>query len=73
MSVRAIDDTNFGQVYADKIGPEQLQSFHTGYRLSGMSGEDAPYGYQKHLGRKTVYLPYEYHGASAEIHLQVSE
>jgi hypothetical protein len=29
----------------------------------------APYGYQKHLGRKTVYLPYEDFGAPAEIHL----
>jgi lactaldehyde dehydrogenase / glycolaldehyde dehydrogenase len=69
MVVRAIDDTNFGQVYADKIAPEQLQSFRTGYGLSGMSGDDAPYGYQKHLGRKTVYLPYEDFGAPAEIHL----
>jgi hypothetical protein len=25
MVVRAIDDTNFGQVCANKIGPEQLQ------------------------------------------------
>jgi hypothetical protein len=35
-----------------------------------MSGADAPYGYQKHLGRKTPwYLPYEGFGAPAEIHL----
>ncbi len=66
--VRATDDTNFGDVYGD-IGPEQLQSFRTGYRLSGMSDDDAPYGYQKHLGRKTVFLPYEDFGAPAEIHL----
>ncbi len=65
--MRATDDTNFGDVYGD-IGPEQLQSFRTGYRLSGMS-DDAPYGYQKHLGRKTVFLPYEDFGAPAEIHL----
>ncbi len=57
-AVQAIEDANFGQVYVDKIGPEQLRGFRSGgYRLSGMSG-DAPYRYEKHLDHKTVYLPY---------------
>ncbi len=73
MAVRAIDDTNFGQVYVDKIGLEQLQCFRTGYRLSGMGGDDPPYSYEKHLGRKTVYLSYEDFGAPAEIHLGFGE
>ena len=58
-AMRAIDDIDFGEVYVNKIGPEQLQGFHTGYRLSGMGGEDGQYGYERYFRRKTVYLHYE--------------
>lgn len=67
-AMRAIDDINFGEIYVNKIGPEQLQGFHTGYRLSGMGGDDGPYGYEKYLRRKTVYLRYEDFGTPAEAH-----
>ena len=67
-AMRAIDEINFGEVYVNKIGPEQLQGFHTGYRLSGMGGDDGPYGYERYLRRKTVYLHYEDFGTPAENH-----
>lgn len=58
-AMRAIDDIDFGEIYVNKIGPEQIQGFHTGYRLSGMGGDDGPYGYERYLRRKTVYLGYD--------------
>jgi lactaldehyde dehydrogenase/glycolaldehyde dehydrogenase len=58
-AMRAIDDVDFGEVYVNKIGPEQLQGFHTGYRLSGMGGDDGPYGYERYFRKKTVYLGYD--------------
>jgi lactaldehyde dehydrogenase/glycolaldehyde dehydrogenase len=58
-AMRAIDDIEFGEVYVNKIGPEQVQGFHTGYRNSGMGGDDGPYGYERYLRRKTVYLGYD--------------
>jgi lactaldehyde dehydrogenase/glycolaldehyde dehydrogenase len=58
-ALRAIDDIDFGEVYINKIGPEQLQGFHTGYRLSGMGGDDGQYGYERYFRRKTVYLGYD--------------
>jgi lactaldehyde dehydrogenase / glycolaldehyde dehydrogenase len=67
-AMRAIDDIDFGEVYANKIGPEQLQGFHSGYRLSGMGGDDGPYGYERYLRRKTVYLHYDGFGTPAELH-----
>jgi lactaldehyde dehydrogenase/glycolaldehyde dehydrogenase len=67
-AMRAIDEINFGEVYVNKIGPEQLQGFHTGYRLSGMGGDDGPYGYERYLRRKTVYLHYKDFGTPAENH-----
>ncbi len=66
-AMRAIDRIDFGEVYVNKIGPEQLQGFHTGYRLSGMGGDDGPYGYERYLRRKTVYLHYEDFGTPAEL------
>jgi lactaldehyde dehydrogenase/glycolaldehyde dehydrogenase len=57
--MRAIDDIDFGEVYINKIGPEELQGFHTGYRLSGMGGDDGQYGYERYFRRKTVYLGYD--------------
>ena len=66
-AMRAIEDIDFGEIYVNKIGPEQLQGFHTGYRLSGMGGDDGPYGYERYLRRKTVYLHYDGFGAPAEL------
>ena len=67
-AMRAIEDIDFGEIYVNKIGPEQLQGFHTGYRLSGMGGDDGPYGYERYLRRKTVYLHYDEFGTPAELH-----
>ncbi len=66
-AMRAIDEIDFGEIYVNKIGPEQIQGFHTGYRLSGMGGDDGPYGYERYLRRKTVYLGYDGSGSPAEI------
>jgi len=66
-AMRAIDDIDFGEIYVNKIGPEQIQGFHTGYRLSGMGGDDGPYGYERYLRRKTVYLHYDGFGTPAEL------
>ena len=67
-ALRAVEDIDFGEIYVNKIGPEQLQGFHTGYRLSGMGGDDGPYGYERYLRRKTVYLHYDEFGTPAELH-----
>jgi lactaldehyde dehydrogenase / glycolaldehyde dehydrogenase len=55
---RATDDLHFGEVYINKIGPEQPQGFHTGWKMSGLGGEDGRYGYERYLRKKTVYLRY---------------
>lgn len=65
-AMRAMDDIDYGEVYINKIGPEQVQGFHTGYRLSGLGGDDGPYGYERYLRRKTVYLRYGGFGAGGK-------
>jgi lactaldehyde dehydrogenase/glycolaldehyde dehydrogenase len=58
-ALRAVDELHSGEVYVNKIGPEQFQGFHGGYGLSGMGGDDGEYGYERYQRRKTVYLRYD--------------
>lgn len=55
-AMRAVDELAFGEVYVNKVGPEQLHAFHGGWNLSGMGGDDGEHGYQRYLRHKTVYL-----------------
>ena len=57
-AMRAVQAVRFGEIYINKIGPEQLQGFHTGYGLSGMGGDDGPHGLDHYFRKKTVYLNY---------------
>jgi lactaldehyde dehydrogenase/glycolaldehyde dehydrogenase len=64
-AMRAADALHSGEVYINKIGPEQLQGFHGGYGLSGLGGDDGPHGFERYHRRKTVYLKYDDDGARA--------
>ncbi|MFC7344165.1 aldehyde dehydrogenase [Saccharopolyspora griseoalba] len=55
-AMRAVDDLAFGEVYVNRVGPEQLHAFHGGWNMSGMGGDDGEHGYQRYLRHKTVYL-----------------
>jgi lactaldehyde dehydrogenase / glycolaldehyde dehydrogenase len=56
--MRAVQALRSGEVYINKIGPEQFQGFHTGYGLSGMGGDDGRHGFDHYFRKKTVYLNY---------------
>jgi lactaldehyde dehydrogenase / glycolaldehyde dehydrogenase len=56
--MRAVEAVRSGELYINKIGPEQFQGFHTGYGLSGMGGDDGHHGYDHYFRKKTVYLSY---------------
>ncbi|MDQ0867493.1 aldehyde dehydrogenase [Arthrobacter globiformis] len=57
-AMNATDDLEFGEVYINKIGPEEVQGYHTGWKLSGMGGDDGQHGFERYTRRKTVYLDY---------------
>ena len=57
-AMRATDDLAFGEVYVNTVGPEQVQGFHTGWKQSGLGGDDGQHGLERYLRRKTVYLGY---------------
>ncbi len=56
--MRAVQTVRSGEVYINKIGPEQFQGFHTGYGLSGMGGDDGPHGFDHYFRKKTIYVNY---------------
>lgn len=64
--MRAVGEIAFGEIYVNRIGPESLQGFHTGYRESGPGGDDGSHGLDKYLRRKTVYVNYS-GGATAPL------
>lgn len=56
--MRAVRSVRFGEIYINKIGPEQFQGFHAGYGLSGMGGDDGRHGFDHYFRKKTVYVSY---------------
>ena len=46
----------FGELYVNRGAGELAQGFHTGWKNSGMSGEDGKYGLDAYLRKKTVYV-----------------
>lgn len=56
--MQAVQDVRFGEVYINRIGPEALQGYHTGYRNSGPGGDDGIHGLDAYLRKKTVYANY---------------
>ncbi len=60
-----VTEIDFGEVYVNRIGPESLQGFHTGYRQSGIGGDDGEYGLEAYLRKKTVCVNYARHPVGA--------
>jgi lactaldehyde dehydrogenase/glycolaldehyde dehydrogenase len=56
--MRAVQDVRFGEIYINRIGPEALQGYHTGYRNSGPGGDDGIHGLDAYLRKKTIYANY---------------
>lgn len=58
LAMNAMRQIDFGEVYINRVGPEQVQGFHVGYRDSGLGGDDGHHGLEHYLRKKTVYLNY---------------
>ncbi|WP_241622897.1 aldehyde dehydrogenase family protein [Rosenbergiella australiborealis] len=53
------DALEYGEVYINRYGPEEINGFHAGWKLSGIGGDDGEHGYQLYVKQKTVYLNYQ--------------
>ncbi len=62
---QASERVRFGELYVNTPGPEESQGYHTGFRLTGQSGEGSKYGIEEYLKLKNVYIGY----SGRELHI----
>lgn len=53
--MRCTGELNFGEIYINRPGGESVHAFHTGYKRSGLGGEDGKHGIEGYLRKKTMY------------------
>lgn len=52
------NDLEFGEVYINRAGPEEINGFHVGFKESGIGGDDGAHGLEGYFRKQTVYLRY---------------
>ncbi|WP_244797784.1 aldehyde dehydrogenase family protein [Caballeronia grimmiae] len=53
--MRCVGELNFGEIYINRPGGESVHGFHTGYKNSGLGGEDGRHGIEGFMRKKTMY------------------
>jgi lactaldehyde dehydrogenase/glycolaldehyde dehydrogenase len=54
--MRLAGELDFGEIYCNRTNGELVQGFHTGWKQSGLGGEDGKYGFDGYLRKKTMYV-----------------
>lgn len=54
--MRAARGLDFGELYVNRGQGEQVQGFHTGWKQSGLGGEDGQHGFEGYLRKQTMYV-----------------
>lgn len=57
-AMRLVDELESGEVYVNRIGPEEINGFHAGWKRSGLGGDDGEQGYRTYVRTKVTYLDY---------------
>jgi lactaldehyde dehydrogenase/glycolaldehyde dehydrogenase len=53
--MRTVDELDFGEIYINRTNGESVHAHHTGYKESGMGGEDGKWGMLRYTQIKTAY------------------
>jgi lactaldehyde dehydrogenase / glycolaldehyde dehydrogenase len=53
--MRCVNELSFGEIYVNRPSGESPHGFHTGYRRSGLGGEDGQHGIEGFMRKKTMY------------------
>ena len=56
--MRAVNELEFGEIYINRPSGESPHGFHTGFRKSGLGGEDGQHGIEGFMHKKTLYNNY---------------
>lgn len=57
--MRAVRDLECGELYVNRGPGESIHGFHTGWKQSGVGGDDGRHGLEHYLRRKTVYVKFD--------------
>ena len=57
--MRAVRDLGCGELHINRGPCESSDGFHSGWKESGIGGDDGKYGLEYYLQKKTVYLRFE--------------
>jgi lactaldehyde dehydrogenase / glycolaldehyde dehydrogenase len=57
--LRAVRDFECGELYINRGPGESIHGYHTGWKQSGIGGDDGKHGLDHYLQRKTVYIRYQ--------------
>lgn len=57
--MRLTAELDSGEVYVNRQQGEAYQGFHTGWKQSGIGGDDGRYGFEAFLQKKAIYFNYE--------------
>ena len=53
--MRCLAELEFGEIFVNRGAGESVHAFHSGYKLSGIGGEDGKHGIEGYLRKKTLY------------------
>ena len=56
--MRAANELKFGETYVNRENNEAIQAFHSGWRKSGLGGDDGKHGLEEFLQWRVVYVQY---------------
>jgi lactaldehyde dehydrogenase/glycolaldehyde dehydrogenase len=56
--MRAVEDLEFGEIYVNRTLGESIHAHHSGYKESGIGGEDGKWGLTRYTQIKTAYHRY---------------
>jgi lactaldehyde dehydrogenase / glycolaldehyde dehydrogenase len=58
LAIKAISQINFGEVCINQGFGERINGYHSGYRDSGIGGDNGQHGLELYLRKRAVYLNY---------------
>ncbi len=57
--MRAANELKFGETYVNREHFQAMQAFHSGFKKSGIGGDDGKYGLEEFLQTHVVYIQYD--------------
>lgn len=58
-AMRAVNELKYGETYVNRENGEAMQGFHSGWRKSGLGGDDGKHGLYEFMNTHVVYVQYK--------------